>query len=275
MEKYLKKLEIELKLRGFSERTVDTYKRNVRLFLEQIRKDPLQIEEDDIKEHFAELISTRELSPRSIALKRASIKFFFENILHKGIVRFKSPKIPKDVPEVLTREEILRLFNAASSKKSLLIMKLLYSTGLRVSECAKLKINDLNLEDREGWVRMGKGKKDRPFDLSVKIVEDLRKHIQTLDEGVVYLFPGKNGHITTRNIQKIIDNAARKAKISKKVTPHKLRHSFATHYLEKGVNLREIQEMMGHSDVSTTQIYTKVSRKQLKKIPNLLDDLEE
>lgn len=273
MEKYLKKLDTELKLRGFSERTLYAYIMNARLFLEHIQKDPNDVTKDEIKEYFADLISNQKLSQRSLALKRAALKFFFEEVFNKNIIDFKSPKIPKSIPEVLTREEVKKLIDIISSQKSKLIVKLLYSAGLRVSECISLKIRDLDLENEEGWIRAGKGNKDRSFGVAKSLIQEIKKYIQTLDEKEVYLFPGRKGHITARNVQKIIEKAAQKAKIPKKVTPHKLRHSFGTHYLEKGQNLREIQEMMGHSDVSTTQIYTSVSRKQLKKIPNLLDDL--
>jgi len=153
------------------------------------------------------------------------------------------------------------------------MLRLLYATGLRVSELINLKLTNLHLEDKEGWVRSGKGNKDRPFDLSEGLSNELKKYIQTLKEKEKYLFPGKNGHVTARTVQKIIENCAKKANITKKVTPHKLRHSFGTHHLEQGTNLREIQEMMGHEDISTTQIYTKVSRERLKKIKSLDDSL--
>lgn len=150
-------------------------------------------------------------------------------------------------------------------------MRLIYSTGLRVSECVNLKVSDLELEDSQGWVRSGKGNKDRPIFLSKPLIEELKRYIQTLAENELYLFPGKNGHISTRNVQYIVKTAAKKAKINKKVSVHKLRHSFATHNLENGVDIRLIQELLGHSDLSTTQIYTKVSHEQLKKIKNVLD----
>ena len=153
-------------------------------------------------------------------------------------------------------------------------MRLLYSTGLRVSECVNLKINELELESNMGWVRSGKGSKDRAFFLSDKLSQEIKKYLQTLDETEEYLFPGKNGHLTARNVQKIISNTAKLAKIPKKVTAHKLRHSFATHNLDAGVDIRIIQELLGHSDLSTTQIYTHVSKEQLKKVKNVLDDIE-
>ena len=275
MEVYLKKLETELKLRGFSERTVESYMSNVKLFLNYTKTEPTKVIEDQIQEYFAYLVSDKKQSPRSVAVKKAAIKFFFEQIMQKNIVNLKTPKIPKSIPIFLTKNEIKRLFDNTSSKKSLLIIKLLYSTGLRISECVNLKINDLELENKMGWVRLGKGGKDRAFFLSEKLGENIKKYIQTLDETEKYLFPGKNGHLTTRNVQKIISNIAKKAEIQKKVTAHKLRHSFATHNLDAGVDIRIIQELLGHSDLSTTQIYTHVSKEQLKKVKNVLDDIEE
>ena len=275
MEKYLDRLEIELKLRGFSKRTINTYFTNVKLFLSQLKKDAKETMEEDIKLYFAELIANGRLSPRSIAVKKASLKFFYEEILNKKIINLKTPKIPKSIPVFLTRDEIKSLFNSASSKKSLLIMRLIYSTGLRVSECVNLKIGDLELDEGIGWVRRGKGAKDRAIFFSKLLIDELKKYIQTLAESEIYLFPSRDGwHLSTRNIQKIIKLAAKKAKIPKKVTAHKLRHSFATHNLDKGVDIRIIQELLGHSDLSTTQIYTHVSKEQLKKVKNVLDELE-
>ena len=191
MENYLKKLEVELKLRGFSERTVDTYIRNTDLFFRTIKKDPQQILAEDIKEYFSYLISYKQLIPRSLLVRKASLKFFFEEIMKKNIVNLKTPKIPKSVPIYLTKQELKKLFDTASTKKSLLIMKLLYSTGLRISEGVNLKISDFEFENNMGWVRSGKGNKDRAFFISPKLVEEIKKHIQTLDEKEIYLFPGK------------------------------------------------------------------------------------
>jgi integrase/recombinase XerD len=271
----LKRLVTEMKLRGFSKRTRQAYVQNVKLFLDHIDKHPPQVIEENIKDYFAHLISDSDLSPRSVAVKKAALKFFFHEVMGMNIVNLKTPKIPKSIPIFLTKNEIKQLFENTPSKKSLLIIKLLYSTGLRVSECVNLKITDLELENSMGWVRAGKGGKDRAFFLSKGLTGEIEKYLQTLDENEMYLFPGRNGHLTARNIQKIISNAAKLAKINKKATAHKLRHSFATHNLDKGVDIRIIQELLGHSDLSTTQIYTHVSKEQLKKVKNVLDDIEE
>ncbi len=269
----LKKLETELKLRGFSQKTIEAYLLHNKLFLEYIKKDPDKIVEQDVKDYLAHLITEKNISPRSIALKRAAIKFFFHEILKKDIVNLKTPKASKPTPTVLTKDEVRRLIESAGSRKSRLMIQMIYSSGLRVSECCNLKLTDLELENKMGWVRKGKGKKDRMLILSEKLAQSLEKYIKTLDEKEIYLFPGKNQGLTPRNIQQIIKRAARKAGIKKKVSPHTLRHSYATHLLDKGVDIRLIQELLGHAQLSTTQIYTHVSKEQLKRIKSPLDDL--
>lgn len=272
MIKTLTQLQTELKLRGFSKNTIESYLIQNRLFLEYIKKQPNEVTEQDIKNYFANL-TDKNLTNKTVALKLSALRFFYDEILNKKIVNLKPPKISKKIPEVLNKEEIKKLIESSPTQKSKLIIKLLYSTGLRVSELVNLKLKDINLKTKEAWVRKGKGSKDRFFQIPEKLIDDLKKHILTLKENEVYLFPGKNKTLTTRNIQKILLKAAEKAEINKRVTPHKLRHSFATHLLESGVDIRYIQSLLGHSDLSTTQIYTHVSNEQLKKIKSPLDTL--
>jgi len=270
----LKKLETELKLRGFSERTIEAYVLHNKKFLEYIKKTPEEVNEQDIKDYIGYLIS-RSNAPRSLALKKAALKFLYDEILKKEIVNFKTPKIPKNIPSVMTKEEIKKLIDSAGSYKTKMIIQFLYSSGLRLSELISLKINDLELKEKMGWVRKGKGSKDRMFILSDSIVKELTEYLKTLDKDEVYLFPGRNGLLSSRNIQKIIENAARRAGIKKKVTPHKLRHSFATHLLEAGIDIRYIQSLLGHASIATTEIYTHVSKEKIRAIKNPLDMLNE
>jgi len=269
---FLKKLEIELRIRGFSENTLKTYLTQNQLFFDYIKKSPDEIEEDDIKSYFSHL-KLNNISNKTLSLKKAALTFFFKEIMKKSIINFKTPKLERKIPEVLNKEEVKILIESSKSLKSRLIIKLLYSTGLRVSELCNLRLKDLSINNGEGWVRKGKGSKDRFFKISDSILEDLKKYISTLDEKGEYLFPGKNRILTPRNVQKIVESSARRGGISKKVSPHKLRHSFATHLLDLGVDIRIIQELLGHSDLSTTQIYTHVSKEQLKRIKSPLDFL--
>ncbi|MBL7052020.1 MAG: tyrosine-type recombinase/integrase [Nanoarchaeota archaeon] len=156
--------------------------------------------------------------------------------------------------------------------KHKLIIMLAYSSGLRVSELTNLKVQDLDTINNTLIVNEGKGSKDRLTIFSENLKEILLKYLCEKKESK-YLFPGRKGKLTVKSVQKIIDNAAKKARINRKITPHMLRHSFATHLLEQGTDLRYIQNLLGHSDVKTTQIYTSVSKVKLKEIKNPLDNI--
>ncbi len=268
----LEQLETELKLRGFSERTVKSYLFYNNKFLMFINKQPEAVTEDDIKAYLANLLSDKKKNNATVALVRAALKFYYDGVLKKGIVTLKTPKIQKKLPTVLSREEVKRLFETTQNSKSKLILMILYSSGLRVSECCSLKVNDLEFEQKIGWVRNGKGGKDRLFILPEGILEGLRNYISS--KNTEHLFTNKAGTaLSARNIQKIVANAAKRAGINKNVSPHTLRHSFATHLLESGESIRKIQELLGHSNLQTTQIYTKVSTEELRKVKSPLDSL--
>jgi integrase/recombinase XerD len=267
----LEKLETELKLRAFSERTVQSYMFYNKKFLEFIKKEPDQVTEDDVKKYIADLLS-KNISPKSVVLIKAALKFFYDEILKKNIVTFKSPKVSQKLPTVLTREEVKKLIDSVDNKKHKLIIKLLYSSGLRLSEVINLKVGDIELDEGIGWVRSGKGKKDRIFIISDKIVDDLKSQIRRKDE-TQFLFEGWDGAMSARNVQKIVSSAVKKAEINKSVHVHTLRHSFATHLLESGEDIRKIQELLGHTNLSTTQLYTHLTTEDLKKVKNPLDSL--
>jgi integrase/recombinase XerD len=267
----LEKLEIELKLRAFSERTVQSYMFYNKKFLEFIKKEPEQVTEDDIKKYIADLLS-KSISPKSVVLIKAALKFFYDEVLKKNVVTLKSPKVSRKLPAVLTRDEVKRLIDVVKNKKHKLIIKLLYSSGLRLSELINLKVGDIELEEKIGWVRSGKGKKDRLFIISDKIVDDLKGQMKRKD-GAQFLFEGWDGAMSARGIQKIVSITAKKAEINKPVHVHTLRHSFATHLLESGEDIRKIQELLGHASLNTTQLYTHLTTEDLKKVKNPLDSL--
>jgi len=170
----------------------------------------------------------------------------------------------------LTKDEVRSVIDSADNEKSRLIISLLYSSGLRVSELVNLKVSDLDFKENIGWVRKGKGNKDRLFTLSQNLVNDVKKYLEGRQHEYVF---SKSKPLTTRNIQKIIHGVKKRAGINKKVTPHTLRHSFATHLLESGVDIRKIQVLLGHSSLNTTQLYAHVSSEEIKKIANPLDSL--
>ncbi len=267
----LKRLENELRLRGFSQHTINSYVYWNKEFLKFAKKKPEEVSEDDIKSYLAAKISSN-VSPKSLVLIKAALKFFYDEVLGKAIVKLKTPKVPRKLPTVLTKEEIKALIKACKNRKHKLILMLLYSSGLRLSELINLKVGDLELDERIGWVRGGKGKKDRIFLISEKLAKILKKYIEkNRKKRDDYLFAGRNGKISARAVQKVVKLASKKAGIEKRVSPHTLRHSFATHLLEDGIDIRRIQELLGHANLSTTQIYAHVSREELKKIKNPLD----
>ncbi|NCN98932.1 integrase [Candidatus Pacearchaeota archaeon CG10_big_fil_rev_8_21_14_0_10_35_219] len=265
----LQKLQTELKLRGFSPLTVRNYSFFVDKFLKHADKSSPELTEADVKNYLSTLFEDK--SKNTIMLAAASIKFFFQEILKKDMSNVKIPKKDKYLPDVLTKDEVRLLIENAETKKSKLIISVLYSSGLRVSEVVGLRPEDIDFNENVGKVRKGKGNKDRTFTISIKLSKQIQDYLKKHDENK-YLF-SKDKPLTTRNIQKIIKNLKEKTGINKRVTPHTLRHSFATHLLESGTDIRMIQTLLGHSSLNTTQIYTHISTEQIKKVKNPFDGL--
>lgn len=268
----LKNLEVEMKLRGFSKQTSKVYMFYNEKFLEYINKLPEEITENDIKEFLAHKMADDLVSNDSIAIIKASLKFYYSEILGKNLSMIKTPKGTKKLPIVLSKKEIKDLIEKTENVKHRLLIELLYSTGLRLSECINLKYSDLDINESIGWVRNGKGSKDRILILSEIFKKDLMEYKgwHGSDE---YIFSVCGRKMSPRGIQHAIKNSAKRAGIEKSVHVHTLRHSFATHLLENGVDIRKIQQLLGHSDLATTQIYTQVSSDEIKKIKSPLDML--
>jgi len=267
------KIKTELQIQGKSKQTQKTYCYFNEKFLDFINKDVKQIDEDDVKKFLANLLSEKNYDNSSVALARSSLKFFYDDLLKKNIlVNIKTPKKQRKLPDVLTKDEIKLLLQNAGSLRNKLLIDFMYSSGLRVSECAKLKLSDLNLEEKTGLLKFGKGGKDRFFILSDKLIEDLKKYREKKKE-LDYIFPGVNGSVGVRAVQRVISRIAVKSGIKKHVYCHLLRHAFATHLLEDGVDIRKIQILMAHSNLQTTAWYTQVSKTELKKIKSPLDTL--
>ncbi|MBI5393248.1 tyrosine-type recombinase/integrase [Candidatus Woesearchaeota archaeon] len=178
--------------------------------------------------------------------------------------------IQKKLPIILSKEEIEKLISVAKNVNHRLIIQIGYSSGLRISEIINLQWQDIDFNRNLIHLKRAKGKKDRIVMLSLKVKENLMD-LTSDKQGHVFL-TNRNGKYTQRTIQKIIENAAMKAGIRKKITPHTLRHTFATHLLENGTDLKYIRDLLGHSDISTTLIYTKVFNKDICKIKSPIDD---
>lgn len=205
-------------------------------------------------------------------------RFLFETVLGDPRMALAIPRPKKEerLPVVLSAEEVAALLARTRNLKHRALLMLLYSSGLRVSEVVRLRVEDLDADRRLLRVRRGKGRKDRYTLLARRAVEAVSVYCRAYPIGP-WLFPGgrQDRHLTTRSVQRVVARSARAAGITKNVTPHTLRHSFATHLLEAGTNLRIIQELLGHQSSRTTEIYTHVARSTFEAVRSPLDNLEE
>lgn len=269
------KFRQELVITGYSPRTLEMYLLYVKGFLGFAKMPADKVEREDVVAYMAYMKQDRAASNATLALVHSSLKFFFHTFLHKKIVDdIKVPKKAKKLPTVLTIDEIKELIKATKRGRNRLIVEFLYSSGVRVSEAVKIKVPNINLKEKIAMVRGGKGSKDRVIILSKNWAREIKKYLNRKKVKSEFVFSKKNGKpISVDTVQRIIREATKKAGINKRVTPHSLRHSFATHLLEAGENIRKIQELLGHSNLSTTQIYTQVSTEELKKVQSPLDRL--
>ncbi len=270
--KVLKQFKQELMVTGYSARTTKMYMIYVQKLLEHTQKMPAYIDKHDM---IGFLASAREknVSNSTLALMHSAAKFFFEQ--HLGIKMLDEVKIPKKakkLPSVLTVPELREIFKHTHPGRNRLLLQFIYSTGVRVSEAVKMKIQDVDFTNETAMVKSGKGNKDRIVVLSQKWSTFIKKYLKRKKTPSEYLFSKKNGKpISTDTVERIIRHASKRAGIIKRVTPHVLRHSFATHMLESGENIRKIQLLLGHANLSTTSIYTHVSNEELKKVQSPLD----
>lgn len=267
MNGLLEKLKRELEIRNFSKETVKSYLYSVEKFLEFSKNRGLN--EESVKNYIQ--INLKNKNPSSVRKDLFAIKFFFDNLLKQKLI-LPNPKKNQTIPDILTIEEMKDLIENTSNPKHKLIIKLLYGTGLRVSEIVNLKKEEINFSENLIKIKLSKGKKDRFVKLPSSIKEELNGYLKLILSE--YLFPSnRGGKLTKDTIQKIVQNSAKKAGIKKRVYPHLLRHSFATHLLEQGTDLRIIQKLLGHSSIKTTQMYTQISQASIKNIKSPLDNL--
>jgi integrase/recombinase XerD len=271
-EEYLEKLEFK----RYSINTAKTYISCFEKFINHFYdRELIEINENDIQEYL-NLMARKGVSTSQLNQILNSVKFYYE-VVKEMPNRFYSIDRPikeDRLPKVLSANEVLKLINATSNIKHRCVISLMYSSGLRRQELLNLRINDIDSERMAINIRMGKGKKDRYTILSQKVLEDLREYFKEW-KPKKYLFEGvKAGQPYGRtSVSRIIQNAAKKAGIDKKVTPHMLRHSFATHLLENGTDLRYIQSLLGHNSSKTTEIYTRVSFSNYRNVQNPFDSL--
>jgi site-specific recombinase XerD len=267
MQGLLKKLEENLKLKNYSKETIKSYLSQIEKYLEFSKNEGINLE--SAKKFLLKKLSINK--PASVGHSVFALKYFFKEILHQDL-NLPNPKRNKTLPDILTIEEIRKLIENTSNIKHRLIIKLLYGTGLRVSEIINLEKQDLNFNESSIHIRLAKGKKDRFVKIPESVLNELKLFVE-LERGKYLFESNRGGKLTKKTIGKIVQNAAKKSEIQKRVYPHLLRHSFATHLLEQGTDLRIIQKLLGHSDIKTTQIYTQISQASIKNIKSPLDNL--
>lgn len=270
-EELLEKLKENLLLRNYSSQTAKSYIIHISKYLEflELQKNIEKPSFENSKEYI--LLKLKKNEPSSVHHTIFAIEYFFKNILGKTIY-IPKPKRNKTLPEILSVDEIKKMISVTSNIKHRLIIKLLYGTGLRVSEIINLMKKDINFEEDLIKIRLAKGKKDRFVKIPLSIKQELKSYI-SLASGEYLFESNRGGKLTKKTIGKIVSNSAKKASIKKRVYPHLLRHSFATHLLEGGTDIRIIQKLLGHSDIKTTQIYTQISQASIKNIKSPLDNL--
>lgn len=272
--------------RGLSNNTIISYKEDLGIFIEFLKskgiENILKIKRDDVS---AFLLSQRDkgISASSVSRRLAAIKSFYRFLLRERIILedptslVDSPKLWKKIPETLSLNEVESLLSSPSGNdmqaiRDKAILETLYATGMRVSEASNLKLSNINLQ--VGFLRcIGKGNKERVVPLGKKAAASIKKYIHESRTGLLnekesdFIFLNRFGErLSRQSIWKMIKHYAKEAQIKKSIKPHILRHSFATHLLERGADLRSVQEMLGHANISTTQIYTHINKDRLKSI---------
>ncbi|MCL2252760.1 MAG: tyrosine-type recombinase/integrase [Treponema sp.] len=271
---WIQKIEGEMRARKYSAKTRNSYIYFNRILCRTLQKTPEEITSNDITSFLAFMEKNHNYCASTINNAISAFKFFYKNIIKKNVVDDQQrPFRNKNLPIVLSKEEITTIIEQEKNNKHRLLLMLIYSSGLRVSEVVALKKEDIDLSRQVVFINSGKGRKDRYTLLSQKAAEFLKAYYKVY-RTEKWIFPGQdsNKHLSIRSAQSIFSKAARNAGLIKKVSIHGLRHSFATHLLENGTDIRYIQTLLGHSCLKTTERYTHVAKQNVLKIKSPFDE---
>lgn len=260
--------------RRFSQKTTQTYLFCINKFLNWAKKDIRYIIKKDVR-LFLEHLSAKNLAGSTLNVNHMALRFLFEEVMNKKMwINIKYSKIPERLPEVLSKEEIRKIFESIKNSKHSFMIMFMYSAGLRLSELLNLRVCDLNLNEGHGYVRKGKGNKDRLFILSKKLIPAFKRiiDIEELKENELIFRSNRNKKYSPRTIQEIIKKACKKLGIKRRIHPHTLRHSFATHLIENGYDVTNVQALLGHKSPETTLIYTHIASPNLINTKSPLDE---
>lgn len=260
-EQILSRLREDILLRGLSKNTLESYSLNVRIFLEYCNRPVEQLDVEDIRNFLRYLIQEKKSSPGTVNTYSAAIRFLFAVTLNRTLNYLQIPrqKKRKTLPEVLTREEVFSLIDHCQNIKHKAMLMVVYSSGLRVSEAAALKIQHVDSKTMRLFIECGKGGKDRYTLLSEACLYALREYWKMYRprhrDGWLFLGTYDVTHITSKGISHAFNEAVKRTTIKKNISIHTLRHAFATHLLEDGATLLQIKELLGHSSIQSTTIY--------------------
>ncbi|SRR3989344_8487202 len=263
----------ECNRRRYSPRTAKAYLFWISKFLKFCKKDASRISKKDVR-LFLESMSEKDKAGSTMNVAHMALRFLFQEVLDKKMwIDIKYSKVPKKLPVVLSKEEIIKLINSIKNEKQRLMISLLYGSGMRVSELVDLKIKDLNVSKGYGFIRNGKGGKDRLFIIPKSLKAELSKLSESKDNESNLFLSQKNRKYNIATIRTILKDASKNSNIKKNAHPHTLRHSFATHLIENGYSVNEVQAMLGHKSPETTMIYLHISSPTMINIKSPLDHL--
>ena len=265
----------DMQVRNFSPHTQNSYVQQVSLFARHFSKSPEELGPDEIRSYQVYLTNERKLAPSSILIAIAALRFLYKVTLHKDWSLeeiIPAPKRPQKLPIVLSPEEVLQFLSCLQSIKHRTILTICYAAGLRISEAISLKVADIDSKRMVIRIERGKGQKDRYVMLSPKLLEVLRAW-WPVDKPKHWLFPGDRvgRHVTKDSVELACQKARQRCGISKPITPHSLRHSFATHLVESGTDVRTIQLLLGHRSLATTARYLRIATSKVCSTKSPLD----
>ena len=270
MGKQLAMAERELKIRNYSRRTIDSYLYGLRKYFDFKRVKLECLDEENVKDFILD-VGQKGGSPQTRNSFLNAIKFYYREVIGiESLMRVRFAKKPQHLPEVLSRSEISEILEVTQNQKHRILLALSYGAGLRVSEVVDLCVQDVSCKELTIHIKQSKGRKDRITVFPESLVTDIQNLIAGKDSSDVVFSSVRGGKLTTRSAQKIFETARKRACIPKPATFHSLRHSFATHLLENGVDVRYVQELLGHQNIRTTQIYTHVTNPSIKNIKSPL-----
>lgn len=275
MGQIAQKMKDDLELRGFAQTTQREYLQRARNFVAHYGRSPTELGESEIRAFLLHLVNEKHAGPATHHLYVAALKFLYATTLERPeeVARIPWPKRPQKLPDVLTGAEVERLLQSIRSLKHRAILMTAYGAGLRISEACSLQTADIDSKRMLIHVREGKRSKDRYVMLGERVLDILRTYWKTVRPTGAYLFPGgiPGRPITTSAVQRVLHQVVVRGGFTKHVSAHSLRHGFATHLLELGVDIRTIQRLLGHASIQTTARYTQVSQRHLGRTKSPLD----